>query len=164
MVSEVQTMKTTIKKNYPYQAAGRLWLVPQLRLATLPDGTVALLDEEIEHIHRGIANEICGSTEALTVAELEFLCDLTLTSWAQVAEFLGVHRSTLSKWRHTGVVPRAVISLALKKWFWFKLFGGELGNRSVKLSCLSSEGAFLSYARQEAIERSLAEPIAKMRA
>ena len=157
-------MKTTIKKDYPYQAAGRLWSVPQLRLTTLPDGTVALLEEEIEHLHRGIANEICGNTEALTVAELEFLCDLTLTPWSAAAEFLGVHRSTLSKWRHTGVVPRAVISLALKKWFWFKIFGGELGNRSVKLSYLSSEGAFLSYARQEAIERSLAEPIAKMRA
>lgn len=157
-------MKTTIEKNYPYQAAGRLWLVPQLRLTILPDGTVALLEEEVERIHRAIANEICGNTEALTVAELEFLCDLTLTSWAQVAEFLGVHRSTLSKWRQTGVVPRAVISLALKRWFWFKLFGEELGSRTVKLSCLSSEGAFLSYARQEAIERAVAEPIEKLRA
>jgi len=157
-------MKITIKKNYPYQAAGRLWSVPQLRLTTLPDGTVALLEEEIERLHRAIANEICGSTEALTVAELEFLCDLTLTSWAQVAEFLGVHRSTLSKWRQTGVVPRAVISLALKKWFWFKLFGQELGGWTVKLSCLSSEGAFLAYARQEAIDRAMAEPIAKLRA
>jgi hypothetical protein len=157
-------MKTTIEKNYPYQAAGRLWAVPQLRLTILPDGTVALLEEEVERIHRAIANEICGNTEALTVAELEFLCDLTLTSWAQVAEFLGVHRSTLSKWRQTGVVPRAVISLALKKWFWFKLFGEELGSRTVKLSCLSSEGAFLSYARQEAIERAVAEPIEKLRA
>ena len=143
-------------------AAGRLWSVPQLHLTTLPDGTVAILEEEIEHIHRGIANEICGSIEALTVGELEFLCDLTLTPWSAAAEFLGVHRSTLSKWRRTEVVPRSVISLALKKWFWFKLFGKELGSRTVKLSCLSSEGAFLSYARQEAIERALAEPIEKL--
>lgn len=157
-------METTTRKDYPYQAGGRLWAVPRLRLATLPDGTVALLEEEIDRIHRAIANEICGSPEGLTLSELEFLCDLTLTSWAEVAQFLGLHRSTLSKWRRLGVVPRSVISLVLKKWFWFKLFGPELGNCSVKLSCVGSEGAFLSYARQEAIEQDLAEPIARMRA
>ena len=157
-------MKITIKQEYPYQAAGRLWVVPHLRLATLPDGTVALLEEEIDRVHRGIANEICGSPEDLTLAELEFLCDCTLTGWAEVAQFLGLHRSSLSKWRRTGAIPRSGLSLGLKKWFWFKLFGRDLGDGSVKLSCLSSEGAFLAYARQAAIDRALAEPIEKMRA
>ena len=74
-------MKTILKRNYPYQAAGRTWAVPELHLALMPDGTAAILEEEIDRIHRAIANEICGSPENLTMDELEFLCDITLTSF-----------------------------------------------------------------------------------
>ena len=83
-------VKTIFEKNYPYQAAGRIWGVPELRLTTLPDGTVAILEEEINRIHRAIANEICGSPENLTIDELEFLCDITLTSFTDVADYLGM--------------------------------------------------------------------------
>ena len=34
-------LKTKIKKNYPYQAAGRTWTVPKLELTSLPDGSAA---------------------------------------------------------------------------------------------------------------------------
>ena len=157
-------MKILIKKNYPYQAAGRVWAVPELRLVTMPDGTIAILEEEIDRIHRAIANEICGSSDNLSMEELEFLCDITRTSFTDVADYLGVHRSTLTKWRKTGEVPRTIISLVLKKWFWFKLFGHDLGSRSVKIEQLKDEGVFLSFAKSQAIERHLAEPIEKMRA
>ena len=156
-------MKTLNRKNYPYQAAGRTWSVPELHLVTMSDGTVAILEEEINRIHRAIANEICGSPNNLSIEELEFLCDITQTSFTDVADYLGVHRSTLTKWRKTDGVPRTVISSVLKKWFWFKLFGRDLGSRSVKIEQLKDEGTFLSFAKNQAIDRHLAEPIKRMR-
>jgi len=163
MVSTERFMvKTIFEKNYPYQAAGRTWAVPELRLTPLPDGTVVILEEEINHIHRAIANEICGSPENLTIDELEFLCDITLTSFTDIADYLGIHKSTLTRWRKVGEVPRLPISLLLKKWFWFKLFGQDLGNRSVKIGQLENERDFLSYARDQAIQKELANPIEKI--
>ena len=155
-------MKTPTKKNYPYQAAGRTWAVRELRLVTMPDKTVVILEEEIDRIHRAIANEICGSPSELTFDQLEFLCDVSETLFYEVAEQLGVHKSTLSKWRKTGMVPNTPTSFFLKKWFWFKLFGQEVGDRSVPLGHMADEGAFLSFARQEAIDKHLAEQIEQM--
>ena len=157
-------MKTLTKKNYPYQAAGRTWAVRELRLVTMPDKTVAILEDEIDRIHRAIANEICGSPDPLSMDELEFLCDITATSFAEVANYLGIHRSTVTRWRKAGEVPKSVMSVVLKKWFWFKLFGQEVGDRSVPLGHIVDEGAFLSFARQEAIDKHLAEQIERMRA
>lgn len=47
-------MKTKIKRNYPYQAAGRTSTVPELRLVSLLDCTTAISEEEIDRIHRSI--------------------------------------------------------------------------------------------------------------
>ena len=98
-------MKTKTKKNYPYQAAGRTWTVPELRLISLPDGTAAISEEEIYRIHRAIANEICGSDTTLSMDELEFLCDLTDKSFSDVADCLQIHRqhghSMAEIWRST---------------------------------------------------------------
>lgn len=163
-VSVEETMKTLNKKNYPYQAAGRTWRVPELHLARIPDGAVVILEEEIRRIHRAIANEICGTPDSLSRDELEFLCDITGTSSSEIADYLGIHRSTLTKWRKTGEIPKNVMSLVLKKWFWFKLFGKELGDRTVRIRHLQDEESFLSYAKTQAIERNLAEPIETMRA
>lgn len=156
-------MKTLTKKNYPYQTAGRTWAVRELHLVMMPDKTVAILEEELARIHRAIANEICGSPEMLSMAELEFLCDVADTSLTEVAEYLGIHRSTVTRWRKAGEVPKSVMSVALKKWFWFKLFGQEVGDRSVPLGHIVDEEAFLSFARQEAIDKHLAEQIEPMR-
>ena len=104
-------MKIKIKKNYPYQAAGRTWSVPELRLVSLPDGTAAISEEEIHRIHRAIANEICGNNTSLSMAELEFLCDVTDTTFSDVADWLQIHRSTVTRWRkygHTGAQPRSL--------------------------------------------------------
>ena len=151
------------EEHNPYQAAGRIWVVPELRLTTMPDGTVAILEEEVDRIHRAIANEICGSPEKLTIDELEFLCDITLTSFTDVADYLDVHRSTLTKWRKAGEVPRLLASLLLKKWFWFKLFGHELGDRSVKIGQLENEENFLLYVKNQVIRENLADSIKEMR-
>ncbi len=158
------TMKTLIKKEYPYQAAGRTWLIPEFHLSELPDGTIAILESEINRIHYAIANEICGNKEGLTKEELEFLCDITQTSFSEIADYLGIHRSTLTKWRTTGKVPKNVMGLVLKKWFWFKLFGQKLGQRKIPIAQLRDEVKFLSFAKAEAIERNLAEHVEKMQA
>ncbi len=157
-------MRTLNKRNYPYQAAGRTWRVPELNLERMPDGAVVILEGEIHRIHRAIANEICGTPDSLSWDELEFLCDIAGTSFSEIADYLNVHRSTLTKWRKTGEIPKNLMSLVLKKWFWFKLFGQELGNRTVRIRHLQDEESFLSFAKLHAIEENLAEPIGTMRA
>ena len=158
------TMKTLIKRKYPYQAAGRTWVIPKFHLSELPDGTIAILESEINRIHYAIANEICGNKEGLTKEELEFLCDITQTSFSEIADYLGIHRSTLTKWRTTGQIPKNVMGLVLKKWFWFKLFGQKLGQRKIPIAQLRDEVRFLSFAKAEAIEKNLAEHVEIMQA
>jgi predicted DNA-binding protein (UPF0251 family) len=152
-------MKTKIKRNYPYHAAGRTWTVPQLRLTSLPDGTVGISQEELDRIHRAIANEICGDDSSLTMDELEFLCDVTDTSFVEVADALSIHKSTVTRWRKTGEVPKSVMSLVLKKWFWNRLFGESLENEAVPLNCAVDERRFLSYLRKETIGKHLADRV-----
>ena len=151
------------ERNYKYQAAGRTWVVPKLHLEEMPDGKVAVLEEEIDRIHRAIANEICGSPENLSKEELEFLCDVAETPFSQVAGYLGVHRSTLTKWRRSEL-PKNALNLLLKRWFWFKLFGSFVGNNTVRYRELEDETTFLAHARNEAIGKKLAESIKKMTA
>ncbi len=154
-------MKTKTKKNYPYQAAGRTWTVPELRLISLPDGTAAISEEEIYRIHRAIANEICGSDTTLSMDELEFLCDLTDKSFSDVADCLQIHRSTVTRWRKSGEVPKSVMSLVLKKWFWYLLFGESLRDEAVPLNCAVNETKFLSFAKKETIDKHLADPVSR---
>ena len=156
-------MNSLSEKNYKYQAAGRTWVVPKLKLDKMPDGTVALMEDEIERIHRDIANEICGTAENLSKDELEFLCDVAGTPFSEVADYLGVHKSTITKWRKTEV-PKNALNLLLKRWFWFRLFGAELAESTVEIRQLEDEKTFLSYARREAIGMKLVKPIRRMRA
>ena len=41
-------------------------------------------------------------------------------------------KSTLSKWRASGHIPKALYSIHLKKLFWFKLFGDHLGSHRLR--------------------------------
>jgi len=152
-------METKTELNYPFQAAGRVWQVPELALTRLPDGTLAISQEEILRVHRAIANELCGGSRDLTGVELEFFCDVTDHLFAEVASYLGVHKSTVTKWRRGGRLPH-LASLALKKWFWFGLFGDALHEWNVPLGRLEDDAEFLALARAQAIARELVEPVA----
>ncbi len=157
------TFKTKTKKNYPHQAAGRTWTVPELEFTSLPDGSASISEAEIDRVQRAIANEICGDAASLTTAEMEFLCDATDMSLSDVANTLKIHRSTVTKWKKAGEVPTSVMSLALKKWFWSLLFGPSLANETVPLDQAVDESKLLSYLRHETIEHHLADPISKMK-
>jgi len=154
-------MKTIEKHDQPFHAAGRLWIVPRLTLSVLPDDTVALSQAEIDRIHRAISNSICGKVRALTVAELEFLCDVTETTFSDVAHHLKLDRSAVSRWKSRGgFVPRAH-SLLLKKWFWFKLFGAQLGDEDVPLHLATDEASLLDHAMHEAIDKQLTDRVSE---
>lgn len=151
--------KTKTKKNYPFQAAGRTWTVPRLTLTELPDGTAAIAEDEIRRVHLGIANEICGSEGILSMAELEFLCDVTDTTFVDVASALQIHRSTVTRWRKHGEVSTIVVSMALKRWFWKLLFGESLQKATVPLDCAVDESKLLEYLKRETIDKHLADRI-----
>ena len=136
-------MKSVTLTDYRYQAAGRVWGIPSVRLLVLPDGSQAVSEAEIHRIQRAIGNEICGSDGPLTIDELDFLCDATDTSLVEVARVLDLHKSTLSKWRAAGQISKAIYSVHLKKLFWFKLFGEQLGAVAVPLQLLAEVKEFL---------------------
>ncbi len=157
-------MKTIEETNHSMYAAGRLWTVPSITLTEFPDGTLAVSQQELDRVHRGIANSICGSATPLSQADLEFLCDVTSTTFAEVAEKLGVERSTISKWRSRGRPVPLLFSLYLKKVFWFQLFGDKLGDHSVALGLAADEAGFLSLVKEKAIEDELAIRVEERRA
>lgn len=154
-------MNKITKQNQPFHAAGRLWTIPSMTLTVFPDATLALSQAEIDRIHRAIANAICGHSRALTSQELEFLCDTTDSSFAEVARHLNLDRSAVSRWKSRGgFIPHAH-SLLLKKWLWFKLFGGELGDETVPLHLAADETLLLDYATHEAIDRRLTQSVSE---
>jgi len=144
-------MKTTQKERYPIHAAGQLWLVAAVKLTELPDGTVAIAQDELEGIHRAIANALCGGDANLTGEELEFLCDVTDARYAEVARYLDMDKSTVTTWRRRGLVPSRIVSMALKKWFWFRLFGDSMGDVRLSLADVRDDGAFLRDAARRAV-------------
>jgi hypothetical protein len=157
-------MKTIEEKNHPIHAAGRLWTVPTISLTELPDGTLAVAQAELARVHRGIANAICGSPGQLSQDDLEFLCDVSDTTFAQVANQLRVDKSTISKWRSRGADVPLIYSLYLKKFFWFLHFGQALGSHTIELGVAGDEAEFLSAAKEKAIEHRLAIRVHERRA
>ena len=157
-------MRSLVEKDYKYRAAGRIWLLPELHLVQVPDGTLTISQDEIDRIHRAIANHICGSPSNLSFDELEFLCDASDTPFYEVADHLCMHKSTLSKWRKSGSVSNSVLSLFLKRWFWFKLFGDRLGNKTVRLKDLGDETEFLAIAKTHAIGQRLTDRVEELTA
>ncbi|MGM0574106.1 MAG: hypothetical protein ACQEXJ_00030 [Myxococcota bacterium] len=148
-------MKTIEHADYPIHAAGRVWVVESATLTELRDGTLGLSSAELSRIHRAIANAICGTPGKLTADELEFLCDITDTSYADVARVLDVDKSTITLWRKKGVVSKLPFSLLLKRWFWFELFGSELGDTNLPLSALATDELLLRRVQQAAIEQEM---------
>ena len=153
--------KTVDKRNQPFHAAGRLWTIPRMTLSVLPDGTLALSQAAIDRIHRAIANAVCGNARPLSAAELELLCDVTEATFSDVANHLELAKSAVSRWRSRGRrVPRAH-SLLLKKWFWFKLFGTQLGDEDVPLRLAADEASLLDHAMHEAIDKKLTDRVSE---
>jgi len=153
--------ETFQEHDYLYSAAGRVWVIPTLTLQRLPGGDVVLQLSEIRRIHCGIANQICGEPGGLSVDAFEFLCSVTESSFAEVARELQIVPSTLTKWRGRGTVMPPIRSLVLKKWFWFKLFGDGVGERSVHIRLVRDDAEFLQYVRDQAIAAELADEFAE---
>jgi len=152
-------LKIVIKKNYDFLAAGRFWIVRRLKMTVFPDASLGLSEEEIERIHLAVANHICGETEPLLGRELEFLCNITLTKYTEVSDYLDIHKSTVTKWRHgTNPIP-SLSSRVLKRWFWFKLFGDEVKEQTIPFSRFQDDSEFLQFAKGYAINEHLAESV-----
>lgn len=150
-------MKTRKVRNYKVFAAGQIWRLDAATLTVLPDGTTALSAAELDRLHRAIANAICGTDAHLSFEALTFLCDITRTTFSQAALFLGVDKSTVSTWRRRGLVPSKLVGNALKRWFWFKLFGESLGDRSLPIGDFVSDVAFLESASRAAVQTQLSD-------
>lgn len=144
-------MKVTHKDRYQVHAAGHLWTVASVSLTELPDGTVAIDQDALAGIHRAIANALCGGDAKLTSDELEFLCDITEARFVDVARYLDMDKSTVTTWRRKGGVPSRVVSMALKKWFWFRLFGESMGDVRLSLSDVRDDAMFLRDASRRAV-------------
>lgn len=151
-------LKTKTETQHPFFSAGRFWTVRELTLTVLPDGTTGISQAESDRIHRAIANQICGDASDLTWDEFDFLCALTGTRFSAVSLHLGIHKSTVSRWRQAGRVPH-LPSLAVKRWFWLQLFGDDLKGWRVPLGQLVDDAGFLARARQQAIDRDLVDEV-----
>ena len=125
---------------------------------------VAISKAEVDGINRAIANQICGSPAELTLEEREFLADATARTFADVAAFLGVHKSTVSKWRSQGAVPRGATGALLKRWFWFLLFGESSARWTASVSHFRTDNEFLAYVHDRAIQARLADAIGQLKA
>ena len=152
--------------DYQYHAAGRLWRVPRLKVDTLPDGTQGIPMAEFNRVHRAIVNEVCGNEDLLSVAELDFLCDVTSTTYSELAIELELHKSALSRWHREGTIPHRLYSTAIKRFFWFKVFGPDIGSSTVEiaLSKFRTEIDFLRFAHDHAISCDYAEPMQRVAA
>lgn len=147
--------------DYPYQAAGSTWLVPVLHLTVFDDGEEGISQAEIDRIHRAVANEICGESDRLTFEELEFLCDLAEVTLADVARALEVHRSTVTRWRDGNAVPTGLTAMAVRRFFWFRIFGDKVHGKSIPLDLAGSDRGFLRFVHDQARTDRLADPISR---
>ena len=157
-------MNTTEYEDYPIHAAGRIWTVRKATLTELRDGTMAISQAELNRIHRAIANSVCARPDLLSAEELEFLCDITGTAYTEVAAVLEVDKSTITLWRRKGTVPKRSLSLVLKRWFWFRIFGQELADTQLPLSAVGSDEELLALVHDEAIEQNKTFEVEERRA
>lgn len=148
-------MNTKTIENYQIHVSGVVWEFPSVTLTELPEGAWGISRRELVRVYRGIANRVCGVGGPLSQDALEFLCDVTDTTFAAVAVLLGVDKSTISKWRDRGCPVPLLYSLHLKKFFWFKLFGTQLGKYSVPLESVIDESELLRLMSEKAIESDL---------
>ena len=157
-------LETFEELNYRYHAAGKVWNVPVIVWTRLPDGGIGLSQAEIERIHLAIANSLCGGTGALFWEQFEFLTDVGSVTFTEIAEFLDVHRSTISRWRVSEGPLSRLYSNALKRFFWYRLFGATIANQTVTISTAYDDTTLLREASERAISSGLVGSISGMEA
>jgi hypothetical protein len=157
-------LETTEEVGHVVWAGGRRWVIPSVALTRMPDGTFGLSLAELGRVHKAVANAICSTASPLTPDELELLCAITDTTFTEVADRAHLDKSSVTKWRRRGNPLPWVLSLHLKKWFWFKLFGDALGGGTIPLRELSSDGELLRLVGGLAIERNLTTPVREVQA
>ena len=138
-----------------FHAAGRLWVVPEIRFAVLPDGATGISAAEINRIHRAVLNEICGESAPLSPRELDFLLDVTGASLTELAQLLRMDKSSISRWRHGSRAIPSPASWLIKRWAWYRTFGADMAARRVAIARFETDIGFLAYARHQAIKHGL---------
>jgi hypothetical protein len=150
-------------KNYPFIAAGRTWTFTEIMLDINPDGTTVVPGREIDRMNFSVANELCGALAPLKAEEMEFLCLVTTTSGSDIADVLGVAKSSVTHWKKPGQGVPLAASLRLKRWFWSKIFSCKIGPEidHVPTRVIIDENEFLKFLRDIAVRRGLATSLTK---
>ncbi len=156
-----------VYKNYPYHAAGKVWTIPQVTFVIGPDKSLGLTPSELRRISFAIANEIIGSPKPLSPDELDFLRDITATKYSDIAKVLGTARSNISLWREPGKEVPRLHSLAIKRWFWVKIFASELESLGMleiifSVQAMSDDASLLAAMRSQAISTKITFPLKKV--
>ncbi len=107
---------------YELMIAGRSWQVDPLKLMLDAQGQQHLSESNIRLLRLAVANCICNEDSELRQAEFEMLCELTRSSYKEVATYLRKDKSTVSRWANKSHIDYAESRL-LKDYFWNKLFG-----------------------------------------
>jgi|GEM_PF-4285122 hypothetical protein len=134
-----------IESQYRLDLAGRIWIIPEIRLHADVNGDKTIQEADLERSKLSIANWICHEDCEMRAAEFEFLCELSQTSYKEIATYLHKDKSTVSRWANKQHIDYAESRL-LKDFFWRKLFG--------ELNRLKDELA----GRRESTERSKGLP------
>jgi len=142
-----------------FHAAGRLWVIPEIRFTVLPDGSTGIDGDELDRIHTAILNEICGEPGPLAPAELDFILDVAQASLTELAQLLRMDKSSISRWRSGSRTIPSPPSWLIKRWAWYRTFGADLAARRVNLGRFKTDVGFLSYARRQAIKQGLTSPV-----
>jgi hypothetical protein len=109
-----------VEKNYKIHTAGAVWVIPEVYFTRNSTGELSLTKEELDKINGSIANHICSQEKELTWEQFDFLCKITITKYAQIADMLHIDKSTVSKWKNGKLEYLA--SFVLKQYFWQKVF------------------------------------------
>ncbi len=118
-----------IDQTHELEIAGRSWHIDAMRLMADANGQPQLSDADAKLLRLAVANCICNEDSELRRAEFELLCDLTRSSYKEVATYLRKDKSTVSRWANKTHIDYAESRL-LKDYFWNKLFGDVERRRS----------------------------------
>ncbi len=153
--------ETFAQKNYDWHAAGKLWTFDRVTFTKSPDGEVGIAFDELDRMNKLIANEICRNTNSMTASELEFFCEITSTTYVEVARFLHVSKATVSQWVRKKSTLSFAGSVLLKELFWDKVFGKELSTAKRNSRAVMPEDKLSSmgrYAEEHEIVKGTVRP------